>query len=67
MSRAGQRLSGNEKVNAAERAQLLSGEQAAWYAGVQAYMRRWVEAHKDGAIDTWTAHKGTARVDGVWQ
>ena len=25
-----------------------------WYAGVQEYLWRWVQEHKDGKIDTWT-------------
>ncbi len=25
-----------------------------WHAAMQSYMRRWVEAHKDGKEDTWT-------------
>lgn len=29
----------------------------AWYLGIQEYMTRWIEEHKDGREDTWT--KGT--------
>lgn len=25
-----------------------------WYAEIQEYLRRWVDAHRDGATDTWT-------------
>lgn len=39
-----------------------------WYADVQAYLRRWVEQHKDGREDTWTDDLRKAKTaSGVWQ
>jgi len=38
-----------------------------WYVGMQAYMGRWVEEHKDGKPDTWTPPSRLARDEsGVW-
>lgn len=38
-----------------------------WYLGMQAYMRRWVEEHRDGRADTWTPDSREARDEtGVW-
>lgn len=70
MAHAQHRINGNEAVNAEERRRLTSGRQADWYSGVQAYMRRWVAAHKDGAADTWTSNarqRATINADGVWR
>lgn len=33
---------------------LSTDNEARWYAQVQEYVRRWVEVHKEGAVDTWT-------------
>lgn len=33
---------------------LLRGTQREWFESMKTYMRRWIEAHKDGADDTWT-------------
>lgn len=43
--------------------------QRQWFADVQLYLRRWVEAHKDGAEDTWTpgGPRETAGPTGVWR
>ena len=70
MAQAQHRLNGNEAVNESERAALLSGQQKAWYLGVQAYMHRWVAEHKDGKADTWTSNsreRATVNEHGVWQ
>lgn len=70
MAHAVHRIKGNEAVNKGERQRLTSGDQALWYAGVQAYMVRWVEAHKDGAQDTWTSNarqRATVDDSGVWR
>lgn len=41
--------------------------QADWHADLCQYMRGWVAAHKDGAVDTWTSADRHARNDsGVW-
>ena len=38
-----------------------------WYRGMQAYVRRWVEEHRDGRADTWTPDSREARDEtGVW-
>lgn len=44
----------NEAVRPEERAQLTSKRQREWFIGLQAYMRRWCEEHRDGRPDTWT-------------
>lgn len=39
----------------------------AWYVGMQRYMHRWVEEHRDGREDTWTPDAREARdATGVW-
>lgn len=70
MAHAKHRIQGNEAVNADERKRLVSGNQAAWYSGVQDYCRRWAFAHRDGVIDTWTSNarqRATVNEHGVWQ
>ncbi len=70
MAHATHRIKGNEAVSDDERRRLLSGQQRDWYAGVQSYMRRWVEQHKDGTADTWTSdsrQRATLNDDGVWR
>lgn len=43
-------------------------DQRRWYTALQVYMRKWVDAHKDGRADTWTSANRHARADsGVWQ
>jgi hypothetical protein len=70
MAHAQHRVKGNEAVSDDERRRLTSGDQRAWYSGVQDYMRRWVEAHKDGTRDTWTSdsrQRATVDERGVWR
>lgn len=70
MAHARHRIAGDEQVSEEEKRRLTSGQQSDWYSGVQAYMRRWVEAHKDGAVDTWTSNsrqRATLNADGVWR
>lgn len=55
LSRAVIRAAHNEALNPKERSAVTLGNARAWFAGVQDYMRRWVEKHKDGSVDTWTA------------
>jgi hypothetical protein len=43
-----------DKLSPEERAGLLSGKPWQWHQAVKSYMRRWIEAHQDGAHDTWT-------------
>lgn len=44
----------------------LSTEES-WYRGVQEYMRKWVEEHKDGRADTWTATAKVPDQNGIWR
>lgn len=70
MAHAQHRVQGNEAVSDDERRRLVSGDQRAWYSGVQDYCARWAEAHKDGAVDTWTSDSRKRAVvdeNGVWQ
>jgi hypothetical protein len=54
MGRAKPRAEQNAALTAYERRRLTSPHACKWFAGLQAYMRRWVDQHKDGAEDTWT-------------
>jgi hypothetical protein len=70
MAHAHHRAAGNEALSEAERAAVTSGQERDWYAGVQAYMRRWVDEHRDGKVDTWTATESKRAAlgpDGVWR
>lgn len=70
MAHAQYRATGNEALTDDERRRVLSGNQRAWFAGVQDYCARWAWAHKDGAQDTWTSDsRNRATVDdkGVWK
>jgi hypothetical protein len=70
MAHSKHRIVGNERVSEEEKQQLLSGAEKDWYAGVQQYLGRWVEAHRDGAADTWTSDARKRAVlnnHGVWQ
>ena len=49
-----------EAVNTSERAGLMSASKRIWFSGLQTYMRRWCEAHKDGGADTWTSDRKVA-------
>lgn len=63
------RLKGNEAVSAEERRRIL-GDEAEWYAGVQAYCRRWALEHRDGKADHWTSNSRQRAVlddSGVWR
>jgi hypothetical protein len=63
------RLKGNEAVSEDERRRIL-GDEAAWYAGVQSYCRRWADEHRDGKTDTWTSDarkRATVDATGVWR
>lgn len=44
----------------------VEANQLRWYLGVQRYMRRWVDEHKDGKEDTWTKDDREPDEDGVW-
>lgn len=42
--------------------------QKQWYKGVQAYVRKWVNEHKELKQDTWTpANRQAINADGVWK
>jgi hypothetical protein len=44
------------------------GSQKRWFLGVQEYVRKWVDEHRDGRPDTWTPDTRKARDDsGVWE
>jgi hypothetical protein len=56
MARAKMRAESGESrhLTQGERSLMASSQARAWYAGLQAYMLRWVEEFKDGRADTWT-------------
>lgn len=43
--------------------------QIAWHSDMTAYMRRWIDEHKDGREDTWapSTRRDTVGDNGVWQ
>jgi hypothetical protein len=43
-----------ESVSKYEHMKMNSLDQKEWYQGVQSYMIRWVNEHKDGRADVWT-------------
>lgn len=45
---------GGEHTTSIERQGLKSGNAKKWFLGLQSYMRRWVESHKENLVDTWT-------------
>jgi hypothetical protein len=47
---------------------LTTSSEARWYADVQVYLEKWVEAHKDGRSDEWTPTMREAQSpSGVWK
>lgn len=70
LAHAKHRIQGNEAVSLQERDLLLSADARRWFDGVTAYMRRWVEEHRDGRADHWTSNsrqRATVGDDGVWR
>lgn len=67
LDRARIRAESNEALSSDERHELTSGDIHRWYAGVQAYMRRWVEEHRDLRPDTWTGVQRKPDSQGVWK
>lgn len=65
LDRAHQRAASNEQLSAEERAEVTSDDQVRWFAGVQAYMHRWVAEHRDGKEDRWTGSQRASN-EGVW-
>lgn len=64
--REGSKYTG-EPVNKYETMQVSTASQRAWFDGMTSYMRRWVEEHRDGRVDTWTPDVRAARDEkGVW-
>jgi hypothetical protein len=64
------RVQGNEALTDLERSLLTFGSDKLWFLGVQKYMRRWVDEHRDGKVDTWTSSQGkraTLNADGIWR
>jgi hypothetical protein len=50
-----------------ESMRLNTTSQRAWHDALTAYLRRWVDEHKDGRTDTWTPDTRVARdSNGVW-
>lgn len=41
--------------------------QREWYNGMTAYVRKWVEEHKDLRVDKWTQNKTEVTTNGVWK
>lgn len=59
-----------ERLDERERRMIESDNQRAWYAGVRAYIRRWVDEHRDGREDLWTPkERGRTAIneEGVWR
>lgn len=54
LDRAHARASSNEALSAGERSELTSGDMRRWCSAFQAYMRRWVDEHRDLRPDVWT-------------
>lgn len=51
-----------------ENMNLDTSSQVQWYLDVQAYVRKWVDTHKDGRPDEWTAVRRSAITEsGVWK
>jgi hypothetical protein len=47
---------------------LSTANQREWFDAMTAYLRKWVEEHRDGRPDTWTPDQRKARDDsGVWE
>jgi hypothetical protein len=70
MAHAKHRAVGNINISDDELKRVTSGNQRAWYAGVQSYCRRWAYEHRDGKQDTWTSdarNRATLNEHGVWQ
>lgn len=59
---------GNTTHNKYAHMSLSKKSQREWYRSMQAYVRKWVEEHKDGREDTWTPKSKVAKdANGVWQ
>jgi len=54
MFRARERQAGSDHFTPDERRQLNSPHAREWLRGLKSYTRRWVDAHRNGAEDTWT-------------
>jgi hypothetical protein len=55
MLRAKERQAGSEHFTTLESARLNSEDAREWLTGLKSYTRRWIEEHKDGGGDHWTA------------
>lgn len=67
LDRAHRRAASNEQLSGAERTAVTSNTPEVWFAGVQAYMHRWVAEHRDGKADTWTgSQRAESSAKGVW-
>jgi hypothetical protein len=69
----GKQVESNSKgVNKYESMKLSSDNQRQWYSGVQEYMRRWADVHRDERPDTWTptthnSNRQPINDAGVWK
>ena len=54
MLRSKERQAGSNHFTPDERRQLNSPDAREWLKGLKSYTRRWVDAHRNGAEDTWT-------------
>lgn len=67
LDRAHRRAASNEQLSGDERTAVTSNAPEVWFAGVQAYMHRWVAEHRDGKADTWTgSQRAESTTNGVW-
>jgi hypothetical protein len=70
MAHASHRAKGDINISEQELRRVTSGNERAWYEGVQSYCRRWAYEHRDGKQDTWTSdarNRATLNEHGVWQ
>ena len=69
MALAKSRTAQGEPVTKYESMRLNSSSQFAWFRSMAEYLKRWVETHKDGKVDTWTpaSHKEAINENGVWK
>ena len=55
MDKSQERQAGSTAFSEQERGQIESGDAKLWLRGLQSYTRRWIEQHRNGGPDTWTA------------
>lgn len=55
MSKSIERQAGSSVFTEEELSEIRSSDAKLWLRGLQSYTKRWVERHRDGGADTWTA------------